>query len=108
MISAMRQALQFDQPAKSSDETGGQEETYTNWFTCRGSMRKVSGYRAFQSGYDASVNVYECYIPWRHEVETNLSKDVIVNFEGRQFAIEHFHLVEENRQLIRIELKEIR
>lgn len=104
----MRDVLQFDRPVKSSDGTGGQEEAYSNWFTCRGFMRRMSGVRAFQSGYDESVNVYTCHIPWRHEIETNMSKDVVVNFEGRSFSVETFHNVDEQRNLIYLELKEVR
>lgn len=107
-IGQMIHTLTFDKPTKSSDDTGGQNEVYENWFTCRGHMRKMSGARAFNSGYDETVNVYVCYLPWRNAIETEISKDVRVTFESRPFSIEHFNRVDEDRKLFRLELKEIR
>jgi len=107
-IGQMRMVLKFEQVSKSSDQTGGQNEQYDEWFTTRGYFVMKRNYRQFETGYDASVKTFEAWIYWRNEVEANLSKDVRVVYEARSFAIDTFTLVGEQRKMYKLELTEVR
>lgn len=107
-IGEMKMVLKFEQAAKSSDGTGGQEEGYSEWFTTRGYFRNKRNYRAFETGYDESVKTFEAWIYWRNEIEANISKDVRVTYEARSFAIDTFTLVGERRKMYKLELTEVR
>jgi SPP1 family predicted phage head-tail adaptor len=107
-IGQMKMVLKFEKVNKSSDETGGQNEQYVDWFTTRGYFRNRRNYRQFETGYDESVKTFECWIYWRNEVEAEISKDVRVIYEARSFAIETFTLVGEKRKMYKLELTEVR
>lgn len=107
-IGQMRDVIKFESVSKNSDGTGGQEEGYSEWFTTRGYLLKKSSTRAFQSGYDASIKVYDLWVPWRNEFEQGVSKDVRVIFEARSFSIDTFEMVGERRRLYHLELTEVR
>jgi SPP1 family predicted phage head-tail adaptor len=107
-IGQMCMVLKFEQPVKSSDGTGGQNEQYDEWFTTRGYFRNKRNYRQFETGYDESVKTFEAWINWRNEIEVNINKDVRMIYEGRSFGIETFTMVDERRRLYKLELTEVR
>lgn len=100
--------LKLERPVKSSDDTGGQNELYEEWFTTRGYLELERSFRAFETGYDASVKTYKCWLPWRNELEQGLTKDVRVIFESRSFAIDSFAMVTEARKMYQLKLTEVR
>ena len=107
-IGQMKMVLRFEQVSKTSDQTGGQSEGYTDWFTTRGYFRNKRIYRAFETGYDESVKTFECWIWWRNAIEAGLTKDVRITYESRSFGIEAFSLVGEKRKMIKLDLTEVR
>jgi head-tail adaptor len=107
-IGQMKMVLKFEQVSKSSDQTGGQNEGYNEWFTTRGYFRNNRNYRQFETGYDESVKTFEAWINWRNEIEANISKDVRIVYEARSFSIDTFKLVDERRRLYKLELTEVR
>lgn len=107
-IGQMQMVVKFEQVSKSSDNTGGQNEGYDEWFTTRGYLLKKSSTKAFMSGYDASIKVYDLWVPWRNELEQGISKDVRVIFEARSFKVDVFEMVGEKRKLYHLELSEVR
>lgn len=104
----MRMPIKFEQVSKASDNTGGQNEGYAEWFTTRGYLQKKRSLRDFQTGYDQSIKTYDLWVPWRNEFEQGISKDVRVVYEARSFAIDTFEMVNEKRQLFHLELTEVR
>ena len=58
-IGEMRMVLKLERPLKSSDDTGGQNEVYEEWFTTRGYLEQERSYRAFETGYNESVKTYK-------------------------------------------------
>jgi head-tail adaptor len=107
-IGEMRQVLSFEKVVKDPDNTGGQDETYEPWFNTRGKLTMKKGLRDFQTGYDQSIKIYDCWIRWRHTIEVDMTKDVRVMFDARSFGIEFFTLVDEQRKIYKLELTEIR
>jgi head-tail adaptor len=107
-IGEMRQVLSFEKVVKGTDATGGQTETPEPWFTTRGKLKYKRGFRDFETGYDSSIKVYDCWIRWRNAVEVDMTKDVRVMFEARSFGIEFFTMVDEARKIYHLELKELR
>jgi len=104
----MCHVLKFELINKSGDDTGGVNEGGVEWFTCRGLFKKLSGHRRFESGYDATVNAGEMFVPWRQEIENNISKDVRIVYDNRFFAIDNYDLVGEKRRMYHIEVREVR
>jgi SPP1 family predicted phage head-tail adaptor len=107
-IGQMRMLLQFAKPDKDSDTTGGQFEAYPEWFTCRGYIEFERGFRDFETGRDESIKTFNCWIPWRSEFEVNVSKDTRVMYESREFAIESWRLLKEQRRMYQLQLTEVR
>jgi head-tail adaptor len=108
-IGQMKMVVKFEQVIKSSDDTGGQNEQYVDWFTTRGFIREKRVYDAFESGYDESVKIYEGWIWWRNEIEANISKDTRLIFEGRSFKMGPWSQVGEHRKMIHLkQLTEVR
>lgn len=107
-IGEMRMVIKFELVVKSSDDTGGQNEEYGEWFTTRGYLEKKRSFRDFQTGYDQSIKTYDLWVPWRNEFEQGVSKDVRVIFESRSFSIDTFEMVNEKRRLFHLELTEVR
>jgi head-tail adaptor len=107
-IGEMKQVISFERVNKSSDTTGGQDEEYEPWFTTRGKIKLKRGLRDFETGYDASIKIYDAWIRWRHNVEVDMTKDVRVLFENRSLAIEFFTIVDEHRSIYHLELTELR
>jgi head-tail adaptor len=104
----MRQTISLEQVDKPADGTGGREEDYYPWFTTKGKLKIKRSYGKFETGYDESVKEYDLWIPWRHELEVNMSKDVRIFFEARSFKVEAFDMVNDERSIFHIELTELR
>jgi head-tail adaptor len=107
-IGQMRMVLKFEQVSKTSDDTGGQDEAYSEWLTTRGYFRNKRNYTQFENGYDESVKTFEAWIFWRNAIEADMSKDVRITYEARQFKIDTFTLVDERRRLYKLDLTEVR
>lgn len=95
-------------PVKSSDDTGGQNESYPETITTRGCLKMKSQTDAFVNGYDEMVTIYDGWVPWRKDIEVNLSKDVRVTIEARSFKIDGFNLEGEKRKTYHLKLVEVR
>jgi head-tail adaptor len=107
-IGQMKMVLSFEQVSKSTDQTGGQNEGYSPWFTTRGYIQVKRNYRAFETGYDSSVKTFEAWIWWRNEIEAGLSRDVRIIYESRSFGIDTFTLLGEKRKMFKLDLTEVR
>lgn len=104
----MKMVLQLNRPEKDPDNTGGYLETYEEWFTTRGYIEFERGLRKFETGLDKSIKFFNCWIPWRNEFEANVMKDIRVIYEAREFAVETWRLIGENRKLYQLQLTEVR
>lgn len=100
--------LKFETPNKNSDGTGGQDEEYTDLFTCRGYFEETRPYRSFETGYDAGVTAIRAWAPWRQAIEAEVNKDMRVIYEARVFKVETFGLVDQKRRIYKFELTEVR
>jgi SPP1 family predicted phage head-tail adaptor len=107
-IGQMRWTVQFDKATKTSDGSGGQNESYAQFYITKAYLKKLSGFRTFQSGYDTTVNRYEMWCKWRHALEVDVNKDMRVIFDNRFFSITHYDLVDENRSVYHFELTEVK
>lgn len=105
-IGEMKDVLKWERVNKASDTTGGQNEQYVDWFICRGKVKEMSNARKFNSGYDETVSVWQCWIPWRSEFEAGVTKDTRVVYDNHILSVETYKLVNEKRRMYYIELKE--
>jgi head-tail adaptor len=107
-IGQMRMVLKLETVNKWTDETGGQNEQYVEFYTGRGYFRKKRGYRAFETGYDETVNIHEAWLFWRQTLENEISKDIRLVYEARVFKVDSYDLVDEKRGVYKFELTEVR
>jgi head-tail adaptor len=105
-IGEMRQVVKFENVTKTTDATGGNEEGFSDWFTCRGCLQKNNSRRPFEMGVDIIVNDYDLFIPWRSEFESDISRDTQVIFQNRNFSVVNWELIQEERRVYKIHLKE--
>ena len=107
-IGQMTQVIKWERVNKASDSTGGQDEQFVDWFTGRGYLKRMNSFRKFNSGYDESVNVYQGWVMWRSELETDLTKDIRIVFDNRILYVQSYNLINEKRKMYELELKEVR
>lgn len=107
-IGQMRMVLKFEAVNKWADQTGGQDEQYTSFYTCRGYFREKRAYNAFETGDDKTVSLYEAWVPWRQTMEAEISTDLRMIYEARTFKIDTYKLVDEKRRWYKFELTEVR
>ncbi|WP_276483560.1 phage head closure protein [Paraflavitalea pollutisoli] len=107
-VGQMNKVIKFELMAKSSDETGGQNEQGKSWFTTRGYYKENSGARSFQNGHDFTVTTGTMWVHWRQAIENDISKDSQIMYDNRFFEIQHYRLVDEKRRIYEIEVKEAR
>jgi hypothetical protein len=107
-IGEMRQVFSIELFDKNSDLTGGQEETPAPFYTTRGKLKIKRSYSKFETGYDGNVKEYDLWVPWRHELEANISKDSRVIFENRSMRVETFDMVNDERKIFHMELTDLR
>lgn len=100
--------IQFNIPAKNSDLTGGQLESYAETISVRGGFKLNKQRENFEEGYDELVNEYDAWCYWRKDIEVNISKDWVVMIEARRFKLKGFALVNETRKYYNLKLVEVR
>lgn len=103
-----RKVVQFERATKSTDLTGGQNESYDQWFTTRGALQLEKQDEDFQSGYDQLINKYKLFVFWRNEMEQGMDKDVRAIIESRSFKVTGFIMVDEKRKMYMLKLNEVR
>jgi len=107
-IGDMRSVVVFTLPTKATDTTGGRTEAYTSTITTRGKLTRKDGFRSFDTGYDKQVSVYDLFVYWRKDMEANLTKDVTVTYDGKNYSVVDYELVDERRSLYKIEIKGVK
>lgn len=89
---------------KTQNPSAGHEEFFRELCSARGYFRQTSGSAKDEDGAYVSVLVYEAYCPWRSVLENNLSQDTRLIYNGKDFRIESFELVNEERKFYRFQL----
>lgn len=107
-IGQMRMVLTFRQVEKTSDDRGGQTESYSDLFTTRGYYTETRAFRKEETGFDADVKRFKLFVYWRAALESNINKDTRVKHEDREFKIETFSLVDQKRKIYRMDLTEVK
>lgn len=100
-----RDPIQLDNPNKSQDEAGGNQEI--SWDTLvitKGCFVERDGFRQMEEGFDQLVWEYEAFMWWRNEIEANVTKDTRLIYENRIYKIVSWGRWKGNRQFLRFEL----
>lgn len=103
-ISDFRHVVKFEIVVKTANASSGQVESYTNFVTVRGYMKKTHDVRAFDDGYDREIDSYELTTFWRQEIENNLGLGTKVVYDNRFFKVETWELIREQRMFYKIKL----
>lgn len=107
-IGEFNKVVKWERVNKSSDNAAGQNEQYVEWFTGRMALKKMSQARKLTYGYDELVDVYEGWVQWRHEIETNMTKDVRAVIGNRFYKLDLFDLIDDKRGMYKVTLKSVR
>lgn len=93
--------ITFKNPTKTVGESGGNTEEYSSFVTTRASATKKDGYRNLDNGYDQVIEVYEFMCFWRYNLEQGVSKDTRISFEGKDFRLESWEVIESGFKLMK-------
>lgn len=93
--------ITFQNPTKTGTTSGGNTEEYASLVTTRASATKTDGYRTIENGYDNVVEVYEFMCFWRYNLEQNVSKDTRIVFEGKEFRLESWEVIDSGYKLMK-------
>lgn len=106
-IGEFNKTTKWERVEKASDTTGGQNEQYVDWFIGKMALKQMSQGRKLNNGYDEMVEVYDGWIQWRHAIETDLTKDTRVVYGNRVFSIQNYSLIDEQRRIYKVTLKQV-
>lgn len=98
--------ISFYQITKSDDTSGGKTGVDAAWFTTWAHVRKMSGKRAFDHGFNGLVNNYDMYCLYRSSLSA-LTKDTRISYDGRDFGIKNYELVDEEKHLYHFQVEEV-
>lgn len=93
--------ITFKNPTKTGDTSGGSSEAYNAFVTTRASAVKRDGYREMNSGYDSVIEVYEFACFWRYNLEQNVDKDTRIVFDGKEYRLESWEVVDSGFKLMK-------
>lgn len=102
-----RHVISFENPTKTANLSGGNDEAYTSFVTTRGLVKKRDGFRGLSDGYDGIVNTYEVECFWRGDIENNVTRDTRIIYENRSFRVETWERVNEERFKMKFTVTEI-
>lgn len=95
-----RHIVKLENPAKPPDGAGGRTEDFEAFVTTRGVFRKRSGFRNFEQGYDQLVSEHECFLTWRSEFDSHITKDTRLVYDNRVFKIVSKEYVNQQRSIM--------
>jgi head-tail adaptor len=96
----------IENPVKTADDAGGHSELFEYYVRTKCLFVKKEGFRATTEGYDRIISEYTAYIFWRHDFDTNITKDSRFVWNNRILAIVDFSRYEKNKKLLKFVLVE--
>lgn len=105
-IGQMNKRIVFRNVVKTADTSGGKTPVYSTWFTTWGHVEKIRGDRAFDHGFDGLKNNYTIHCFYRSSMSA-LTKDTRITYNGKDFGINTYELVDEIKHLYRFLVEEV-
>lgn len=94
-IGQMNKRIVFRSVFKIADDSAGKLPAINDWFTSWAQVKKISGQRAFDSGFDGLIDNYDVWIRYRLEVD-DITKDTRVTWNGKDHGIKTFERIDNN------------
>lgn len=94
-IGQMNKWVTFRQPTLTADTSAGKTAVYDDWFETWASVRKISGHRAFDSGFDGLIDNYDVWVRYRIEMD-EVAKNTRVSWNGKDFGIRTMERIDNN------------
>ena len=94
----------FKMVQKTENDTGGHTEFWLEFYGTRGYFRQVNGSSFLEDGVHVNVQSYEAYTFWRSVLEENLNKDLRLVYDNREFKIDNYERVNEDRRFYKFSL----
>lgn len=104
-IGQMNKRISFYQITKTDDTSGGKTGADAAWFTTWAFVRKMNGKRAFDHGFDGLQNNYDMYCRYRSSMSA-LTKDTRITYDGKDFGIRTYELVDEEKSIYHFQVEE--
>lgn len=98
--------FQFENPNKTSNQSGGKEEGSTEYIALRGFWEKKTGNRNLETGVDLLISVYDAYCYWRSQLEAFITTDTRLVYDGKEYRIESYERMGERRQYMHFTVSE--
>ena len=105
-IGMMDKSITFRNPTVTDDTSAGSVATYSDWFSTKAYVKKISGDRSFDFGFDGLKNNYEIYCFYRSSMSI-LSKATRITYNSKDFGLLTWELVDEKKFLYRFRVEEI-
>ncbi|MBA3830209.1 MAG: head-tail adaptor protein [Taibaiella sp.] len=103
----LREVIVFIQDTEVDTDSGGATDSYTTFLTTRGKLRKRSGRRVLEAGFELFDDGYELVVRYQATLLVELDKNTlkVVN-NGKTFTIASYEIQEQRFKYIIFRLNE--
>jgi SPP1 family predicted phage head-tail adaptor len=105
-IGKMDKRITFRNPTVTDDTSAGSIATYSDWFTTWAYVEKIRGDRSFDYGFDGLKNNYKFYCFYRSSMSA-LSKATRITYNGKDYGLLTWELIDEVKHLYRFNAEEV-
>jgi len=97
----------FKNPTKTSDNAGGNLESFATFCTTRGSLERTGGSRVLVDGKDLMADNYDFVCFYKTALEDNITKDTLVLIDNANYEIVNFWRQKEDRRFYTFQLTKV-
>lgn len=87
-IGQLDRQVEFRNPTKTVQPSGGTRSTFEKWMTTWAHMAPISGYRNMSEGFAYNIVRYDMWCRWRQAMADDLQKETLVVYNDKIFTID--------------------
>jgi SPP1 family predicted phage head-tail adaptor len=103
-IGEFKQQVTFKNPTKVADGAGGYSESYATLLSTWASVKDASGSRYFLNAEGGMSKKKVVRVFYRDELYDALSEETIVVYNGEEYTIDYYTLINETKKIIRFDV----
>ncbi len=106
-IGKLREVIKFEKNIPGETESGGETDSFAEFLTTRGMLRKKRGNRGLEAGAVLLTSDYELVVRYQKDIADNLAGDSIrIVAQNRFFTIDSYDIYEQRFNFYVFQLSE--
>lgn len=90
--------------ATKGNVDGNGTEVYSVFLTTWAMVEDRGGSRTFENAIDSIVDRKDIYVYWRSSLDAALKVDTYIIYNGKEYSIDYYNLVDEIKSIIKFEV----